>query len=531
MIAVTVCMWGIQLLYTSSNLTTDVVWPQLLIHRAGKNFFTWETLVRILAYSLLFGSLAGWLVDRQRQVQSRFARRMRGLAIIAVVLPIVLPIFGLPRGYDSVFESAYPAVVLSTMLLSIAVSGMVMGTVAMGWRWLVTSAKSHPMYNLLIVVGLSVSPVGLAIVGGIYALAYSGESLSLSAKGRPSGVDFFPEGRRVLVANADSIAVWDIFDGECVTPIDCTGADLRCVQLSSDGKYIAGCGLDGSVRLFDATTNGERRRFEGHHGGCVAVALSDDSKFLAASSGYIEYGFRLPSPLGFHTSGDGLSMAWTARKGDCGVHVWDTRDGRLLKSFLTQVPVLDVRFSADGSSVAGACSDCTVRVWDLQTAHGEKCFTGHESCVTAVTFSADGEHVISAATTFDEPALDAGENGDSPTLSTIASSWPEGPTRSRQTADKDHSLRVWDFRSGKEVRRLPGHPGGSMCLAMSSDGRCIASGGWDNTVRLWDFESGEILAAFTGHTNIITQVAFSRCGRYLVSSSVDGSVRIWRLPP
>jgi predicted NACHT family NTPase len=91
----------------------------------------------------------------------------------------------------------------------------------------------------------------------------------------------------------------------------------------------------------------------------------------------------------------------------------------------------------------------------------------------------------------------------------------------------DHSVRLWDAATGKELRRFEGHTAGVSSAAFSPDGRRVVSGSWDRTLRLWDVETGKELCRFEGHTGSLTAVAFSPDGRRVLSSSYDRTVRLW----
>src|SRR5258706_8183715 len=59
-------------------------------------------------------------------------------------------------------------------------------------------------------------------------------------------------------------------------------------------------------------------------------------------------------------------------------------------------------------------------------------------------------------------------------------------------------------------------PGGTVYgVAISPDGRFIASG--SNTVKLWDSKSGREVRSFAGHSSNISSVAFSPNGRQIIS--------------
>lgn len=53
---------------------------------------------------------------------------------------------------------------------------------------------------------------------------------------------------------------------------------------------------------------------------------------------------------------------------------------------------------------------------------------------------------------------------------------------------RDNTLRIFDVRNGKELRRLTGHDDTVSAVQWNPDGRTIISGSWDSTVRVWDVD-------------------------------------------
>lgn len=72
------------------------------------------------------------------------------------------------------------------------------------------------------------------------------------------------------------------------------------------------------------------------------------------------------------------------------------------------------------------------------------------------------------------------------------------------------------------------HPGAwPLDVALSPDGRLVASAGPDNAARLWDAGSGALRAILTGHDARVASVEFSPDGGALVTASWDGTARLW----
>ncbi|MDP4511847.1 WD40 repeat domain-containing protein [Nonomuraea turcica] len=95
------------------------------------------------------------------------------------------------------------------------------------------------------------------------------------------------------------------------------------------------------------------------------------------------------------------------------------------------------------------------------------------------------------------------------------------------TGGADGVARLWDIRTGKTVRTLPEHGKGITAVAFSPDGRTLATGGADGVARLWDIRTGKTVRTLPEHGKGITAVAFSPDGRTLATGGADGVARLW----
>ena len=94
------------------------------------------------------------------------------------------------------------------------------------------------------------------------------------------------------------------------------------------------------------------------------------------------------------------------------------------------------------------------------------------------------------------------------------------------SGSQDNTIKIWDLASGNLLRTLYGHNGKINSVAISPDGHWILSAADDNTARIWDVQGGNEARVLGGHAGMITSVAFASGGAQVLTACTD-VVKIW----
>ena len=96
------------------------------------------------------------------------------------------------------------------------------------------------------------------------------------------------------------------------------------------------------------------------------------------------------------------------------------------------------------------------------------------------------------------------------------------------TGSWDATLKIWDNNTREVSATLHGNKDWINGVAITLDGKYVASGSTDSSVKLFEVESGEMKWSAM-HAAWVTCVAFDPSARLLASGSGDTTINIWNV--
>lgn len=279
------------------------------------------------------------------------------------------------------------------------------------------------------------------------------------------------------------------------------------VVFSPDSRTALSASEDQTIRLWDITTGQELRRFIGHSDPVWGLDISADGTTFISSAGN-----------------------WNESQ-DTTIRLWDIATGRELRRFRGHRDMVgNILFSPDEKTILSGSNDDTARLWDVASGKELRRFTNHTADVWGLDFSPDGQHILSGDDAFYirlwEPATGTELRHFQGAGATKEVAFLPG-TEQFLSASWNGMLVVWDITTGEQLHVMHEHTGPIWAIALSADGRRVASASADRTIRLWDVENGQELVRFEGHPDVVRSVALSQDERHLLSASEDTTLRLW----
>jgi len=414
------------------------------------------------------------------------------------------------------------------------------------------------------------SPDGRLVLGvngdGAASIYATSDGTPLAAlpgsTGEPSqAADWSPDGARFAVGDrGGTLRVW-IASPPWISAIrpGAHASKIRDVRFSPDGALLASTGDDGRVLVWDARTMAAPTALSGHQGHVNSLAWAGSDTLVSGGD-------------------DGAVIAW------------DLGSAQPRRTFAGGAAVYRVTVDPSGSLLAAAVVDPAVPVWNLRTGERVASLPGHHGSANDAEFigarllttdeagvlrswdAARGEldgalpadGVIFGVRAQDGRLVLAGESASirvaslAPSRSLRRMIGHRARVRSAlfdasgavlYTASNDGTARAWDVATGAprftvgaaEPQPEPPiapdstvpapNPHGVRSVALSPDGRTLATSSEDGAVALWDASTGASQGSLDGHQGRVREVTFGRDGASALTFGFDGDLRLWDLGP
>lgn len=365
----------------------------------------------------------------------------------------------------------------------------------------------------------------------------------------PGALVFSADGNRLYVGETGGeIGIWDVALGERAGSLSGHAATVKAMHLSGDGKRLVSASADATVRIWDGTAGVPAlSTLEVEDPNITSVAASRDGSqviwggaragalIVDAKTGQTRALQSLSLPvLAVAYAPDGKTAAWGGSDGggETAVKLFDVTDGKLLRSFVGhQYPINAITFSPDGTRLATASLDGTVKIWTVANSGLELTLPGLEMSVETVAFTPNGATVVGgdAGGTIwiwdaKSGALLRKYKAHSGSVEVLSIS-PDG--KYLISGSQDRTIKLWSLANGKLLKSSGNQTHFILSGAYAPDGKTFVSGSWNKTLQVWDAATLKPLRTMTGHTGLVTSLAFTPDGSRLISGGQDRSIRVW----
>ena len=413
--------------------------------------------------------------------------------------------------------------------------------------------------------------------GEVWDVAFSPDGKTLASVG---GGKYSSRSHRYITGQ---ILLWDVKTGKMIHSLEGHLRRIYSVQFSPDGKTLATCGYDATIRLWDLKHGHEitELRHRNLSQRVTCIRFSPDGGTLAATGEWrvvqlwdvrdrsILATIRNISTATINTvdlSPDNKLIATLSvrdQSKNSNKIILRSVEKREIIGFLKNFKNLAycVRFSPDGKTLASGHKKGIVHIWNIRTGEKLHSFQRENGVVTlGLRYSPDGKRLVvlkvirdiklSPEYRTDVEILEANSGkiigvikGKKDRIACLQFS----PNGKRLAYGVRKEIVLWDIDANKELHRMEGNTTGHLnvqAICFSSDGKTLVSAGDNgrysyNGILFWDVNTGKRIHTLKGHKYNVASLQFSPDDNTLVvaggkydspiSSGEDNNITFWDL--
>ncbi|MBN2735559.1 MAG: WD40 repeat domain-containing protein [Spirochaetales bacterium] len=323
---------------------------------------------------------------------------------------------------------------------------------------------------------------------------YSVESVSISI-----------DGKYIFSGDANGrIHLWDFDSGKHLRVLNIHTKSVDSIECTSDNKFFISGSSDGSVIIWNLLNFRMVHRFfhKGEAASGHAMVLSHDDSYIVSAVNKELSLYHLPTQKEIFSIGNNINVPLRMTMHPAGrylitanidqnIRIWDMTEGALKNVLHGHDSVIfTLTMTADGNKIVSSSGDGSIKTWDFELKENLQSFKGN--------YELSGSSIIS----FDDKYL--------------------------FTSYKNY-MKVWDLQAGKFLKHITGQTGSIYDIAVSPDGKSLASAGESGEILIRDIPAFDLVRTIDTQAGPVSQISFSPDSRFLASGNYDHNINVWNV--